>query len=78
MQTLTLITGLPEVIIAVAKAVAFGPHRRPGRVLPRADGRWRRQGVGIAVNETLVLCVVALFAVNVIFTTIGVRFGTGH
>jgi len=24
-----------------------------------------------------VLCVVALFAVNVIFTTIGVRFGTG-
>jgi hypothetical protein len=25
-----------------------------------------------------VLCVVALFAVNVIFTTIGVRFGTGR
>jgi phospholipid/cholesterol/gamma-HCH transport system permease protein len=36
------------------------------------------KGVGIAVNETLVLCVVALFAVNVIFTTIGVRFGTGR
>ena len=35
-------------------------------------------GVGRAVNETLVLCVVALFAVNVIFTTIGVRFGTGR
>jgi hypothetical protein len=25
-----------------------------------------------------VLCVVALFAVNVVLTTIGVRFGTGH
>jgi phospholipid/cholesterol/gamma-HCH transport system permease protein len=29
------------------------------------------------VNETLVLCVIALFAVNVVLTTIGVRFGTG-
>ena len=37
------------------------------RALALADGR-----------TTLVLCVVALFAVNVIFTTIGVRFGTGH
>ena len=35
------------------------------------------KGVGTAVNETLVLCVVALFAVNVVLTTIGVRFGTG-
>jgi phospholipid/cholesterol/gamma-HCH transport system permease protein len=35
------------------------------------------KGVGTAVNETLVLCVIALFAVNVVLTTIGVRFGTG-
>jgi phospholipid/cholesterol/gamma-HCH transport system permease protein len=26
----------------------------------------------------VVLCVVALFAVNVVLTTIGVRFGTGR
>jgi phospholipid/cholesterol/gamma-HCH transport system permease protein len=26
----------------------------------------------------LVLCVLALFAVNVVLTTIGVRFGTGR
>jgi hypothetical protein len=32
------------------------------------------RGVGTAVNETLVLCVIALFAVNVVLTTIGVRF----
>ena len=32
----------------------------------------------IAVNETLVLCVLALVAVNVVLTTIGVRFGTGR
>ncbi|MBO0864593.1 MAG: ABC transporter permease, partial [Mycobacterium sp.] len=31
-----------------------------------------------AVNETLVLCVLALFAIDVVLTTIGVRFGTGH
>ena len=36
------------------------------------------KGVGVAVNETLVLCVIALFAVNVVLTTIGVRFGTGR
>ncbi len=78
LQTLTLITGLPEVVIAVAKAVAFG-------LIAGLVGCYRgltvgggAKGVGIAVNETLVLCVVALFAVNVIFTTIGVRFGTGR
>jgi phospholipid/cholesterol/gamma-HCH transport system permease protein len=31
-----------------------------------------------AVNKTVVLCVVPLFAVNVVLTTIGVRLGTGH
>ena len=36
------------------------------------------KGVGVAVNETLVLCVLSLFAVNVVLTTIGVRFGTGR
>ena len=78
LQTLTLITGLPEVIISIVKALAFG-------LIAGLVGCYRgltvgggAKGVGIAVNETLVLCVVALFAVNVIFTTIGVRFGTGR
>jgi hypothetical protein len=53
---------------------AHGPRSRRARPLAAGGGA---KGVGIAVNETLVLCVVALFAVNVIFTTIGVRFGTG-
>lgn len=78
LQTLTLITGLPEVVISIAKALSFG-------LIAGLVGCYRgltvgggAKGVGIAVNETLVLCVVALFAVNVIFTTIGVRFGTGR
>jgi phospholipid/cholesterol/gamma-HCH transport system permease protein len=75
---ITLLTGVPEVIISCVKAALFG-------LIAGLVGCYRgltvgggAKGVGIAVNETLVLCVVALFAVNVIFTTIGVRFGTGR
>ncbi len=78
LSTLTLVTGLPEVVISIVKALTFG-------LIAGLVGCYRgltvgggAKGVGIAVNETLVLCVVALFAVNVIFTTIGVRFGTGR
>ena len=77
-STLTLLTGLPEVMISVVKATLFG-------MLAGLVGCYRgltvaggSKGVGTAVNETLVLCVVALFAVNVVLTTIGVRFGTGR
>ncbi|AHC23372.2 MULTISPECIES: MlaE family ABC transporter permease [Mycobacteriaceae] len=75
--TLTLLTGFPEVMISVIKATLFG-------LIAGLVGCYRgltvaggSKGVGTAVNETLVLCVVALFAVNVVLTTIGVRFGTG-
>jgi phospholipid/cholesterol/gamma-HCH transport system permease protein len=78
LSTLTLVTGLPEVLIATAKAVSFG-------LIAGLVGCYRgltvsggAKGVGTAVNETVVLCVIALFAVNVVLTTIGVRFGTGH
>jgi phospholipid/cholesterol/gamma-HCH transport system permease protein len=77
-STLTLVTGLPEVVISVVKALTFGMiaglvgcHRG----LTVSGGA---KGVGTAVNETLVLCVIALFAINVVMTTIGVRFGTGR
>ncbi|WP_292981069.1 ABC transporter permease [Mycobacterium sp.] len=77
-STLTLITGLPEVLISIAKATIFG-------LIAGLVGCYRglttgggAKGVGTAVNETLVLAVIALFAVNVVLTTIGVRFGTGR
>jgi phospholipid/cholesterol/gamma-HCH transport system permease protein len=76
--TLTLITGLPEVLISVVKATSFGLIAGLVgcyRGLTTAGGA---KGVGTAVNETLVLCVIALFAVNVVLTTIGVRLGTGR
>ncbi len=78
LSTLTLVTGLPEVVISIVKATTFG-------LIAGLVGCYRgltvsggAKGVGTAVNETLVLCVIALFAVNVILTTIGVRFGTGR
>lgn len=77
-QTLTLITGMPEVLISVTKALTFG-------LIAGLVGCYRgltvaggSKGVGTGVNETLVLCIVALFAVNVVLTTIGVKFGTGR
>lgn len=78
LATLTTITGLPEVVIATIKAAIFG-------LIAGLVGCYRgltvsggSKGLGTAVNETVVLCVVALYAVNVVLTTIGVRFGTGH
>jgi phospholipid/cholesterol/gamma-HCH transport system permease protein len=78
LATLTTITGLPEVIIATIKAASFGLIAGLVGCFRGLTVRGGAQGLGTAVNETVVLCVVALFAVNVVLTTIGVRFGTGH
>src|SRR3984885_9379519 len=74
-STLTLITGLPEVVLSVAKSAVFGLIAGLVGCYRGLTVRGGPKGVGIAVNETLVLCVVALFAVNVVLTSIGVRFG---
>ncbi len=78
LATLTFVTGLPEVVISTVKASMFG-------LIAGLVGCYRgltTQGgpkdLGIAVNETVVLCVLALFAVNVVLTAIGVQYGTGH
>ena len=77
LATLTLITGLPEVVIATIKALTFGLIAGLVGCYRGLTVRGGSKGLGTAVNETVVLCVVALFAVNVVLTTIGVRFGTG-
>jgi phospholipid/cholesterol/gamma-HCH transport system permease protein len=78
LATLTLVTGLPEVIIATIKAAMFGTIAGLVGCYRGLTTKGGPKGVGVAVNETLVLCVIALFAVNVVLTTIGVRFGTGR
>ena len=78
LATMTLVTGLPEVIIATVKAAIFGTIAGLVGCYRGLTTKGGPKGVGVAVNETLVLCVLALFAVNVVLTTIGVRFGTGR
>ncbi|WP_375486371.1 MlaE family ABC transporter permease [uncultured Mycobacterium sp.] len=78
LQSLTLLTGLPEVVIATVKAAVFGLIAGLVGCYRGLTVRGGSKGLGVAVNETVVLCVVALYAVNVILTTIGVRFGTGR
>jgi len=78
LATLTTITGMPEVIISTIKAATFGLIAGLVGCYRGLTVRGGSKGLGTAVNETVVLCVVALYAVNVILTTIGVRFGTGH
>ena len=77
LSTLTLITGLPEVVIATTKAAVFGLIAGLVGCYRGLTVRGGSKGLGTAVNETVVLCIIALFAVNVVLTTIGVRFGTG-
>jgi phospholipid/cholesterol/gamma-HCH transport system permease protein len=78
LATLTTITGLPEVVIAEVKAAAFGLIAGLVGCYRGLTTRGGSKGLGTAVNETVVLCVIALFAVNVVLTTIGIRFGTGR
>jgi phospholipid/cholesterol/gamma-HCH transport system permease protein len=78
LATLTLVTGLSEVLIATIKAAIFGTIAGLVGCYRGLTTKGGPKGVGVAVNETLVLCVLALFAVNVVLTTIGVRFGTGR
>jgi len=78
LSTLTLVTGLPEVVIATVKAVSFGLIAGLVGCYRGLTASGGPKGLGTAVNETVVLCVIALFAVNVILTTIGVRFGSGR
>ncbi|MEB3071173.1 MlaE family ABC transporter permease [[Mycobacterium] vasticus] len=77
LSTLTLLTGLPEVVISTVKAMVFGLIAGLVGCYRGLTVRGGSKGLGTAVNETVVLCVIALFAVNVVLTTIGVKFGTG-
>ncbi len=78
LSTLTVLTGLPEVVIATLKAATFGLIAGLVGCYRGLIVRGGSKGLGTAVNETVVVCFIALFAVNVALTTIGVRFGTGR
>jgi phospholipid/cholesterol/gamma-HCH transport system permease protein len=75
---ITLLTGVPEVIISCVKAALFGLiaglvacYR--GLMITGGGAK----AVGNAVNETVVYAFMALFVVNVVVTAIGIRLTTG-
>jgi phospholipid/cholesterol/gamma-HCH transport system permease protein len=70
---LTLIVGLPQVIIALIKAALFGLAASLIACYKGMSVGGGPAGVGNAVNETVVFSFLALFVINVIATGVGVK-----
>ncbi|MEE6174917.1 MlaE family ABC transporter permease [Mycobacterium sp. 050134] len=70
---LTLIVGLTDVVIAMIKAALFGLSASLIACYKGISVGGGPAGVGNAVNETVVYTFMALFAINVIATAVGVK-----
>jgi len=70
---LTLLTGVPELIIAFVKAALFGLAASLIACYKGMSVAGGPAGVGNAVNETVVFSFLALFFINVIATAVGVK-----
>jgi phospholipid/cholesterol/gamma-HCH transport system permease protein len=75
--SLTLVTGLPEVVISEVKAGLFGLVAALVASYMGLNVKGGPKGVGDAVNETVVYAFMALFAVNVVVTAVGVKATLG-
>jgi phospholipid/cholesterol/gamma-HCH transport system permease protein len=73
---LTLLVGLPDVLVGIAKVIVFGLAAGLVGCYRGLTVGQGAKGVGEAVNETVVLVVVILFVVNTIITLIYLQFGT--
>ena len=62
---MTLLTGLPQVIVSLVKAPAVRPVGRPDRLLRGLSVGGGPTAVGNAVNETVVFAFMALFLINI-------------
>jgi phospholipid/cholesterol/gamma-HCH transport system permease protein len=71
--SLTLLVGLPEVVIALIKAALFGLAASLIACYKGISVGGGPAGVGNAVNETVVYAFVALFMINVVATAVGVK-----
>jgi phospholipid/cholesterol/gamma-HCH transport system permease protein len=69
--SLTLLTGLPDLIIGIAKALIFGITAGLIACYKGLNVKGGAQGVGNAVNETVVFTFMALFLLSTILTTVG-------
>ncbi|MGJ6126707.1 ABC transporter permease [Mycolicibacterium sp. Y3] len=67
---LTLFTGLPDIILGLVKGALFGIAAALIACYKGISVRRGPQGVGNAVNETVVYSFVALFVINIIATAV--------
>jgi phospholipid/cholesterol/gamma-HCH transport system permease protein len=70
---MTVLTGLPDVVLALVKAALFGLAAGLIACYKGISVGGGPAGVGNAVNETVVYTFVALFAINIIATAVGVK-----
>lgn len=70
---LTLLTGLPQVIVSLVKALLFGLSAGLIACYKGLHVGGGPTGVGSAVNETVVFAFMALFLINILATAFGVK-----
>jgi phospholipid/cholesterol/gamma-HCH transport system permease protein len=70
---MTLLTGLPEVLISLVKAALFGVTAGLIACYKGISVGGGPAGVGNAVNETVVFAFMALYLINVVATAVGVK-----
>ncbi|CAN5359631.1 ABC transporter permease [soil metagenome] len=73
---MTLLTGLPEVVISLVKAALFGVVAGLIACYKGISVGGGPAGVGNAVNETVVFAFMALYLTNVVATAVGVKATT--
>jgi phospholipid/cholesterol/gamma-HCH transport system permease protein len=71
--SLTLLIGISDVIVAMIKSMMFGLAASLIACYKGITVGGGPQGVGNAVNETVIFAFMALFAVNVVMTAVGVQ-----
>lgn len=70
---LTLLTGLPQVIVSLVKALLFGLSAGLIACYKGLSVGGGPAGVGSGVNETVVFSFMALFLINILATAFGVK-----
>jgi len=70
---MTVLTRLPDVVLAIVKAALFGMASGLIACYKGMSVDGGPAGVGNAVNETVVYAFMALFAINIITTAVGVK-----
>ncbi|WP_285032741.1 ABC transporter permease [Mycolicibacterium sp. lyk4-40-TYG-92] len=70
---MTVLTSMPDLVVALVKAALFGLAAGLIACYKGVSVGGGAAGVGNAVNETVVYTFVALFAINIIATAVGVK-----